>query len=1057
MAPAELSRAGKDPALDELREIYVRGDVVLFVGAGMSIAAGLPSRKRLIADLVERARCRGVEEAALAEISELARKCELVDALSAAKVCLGPAEFGLAIERAFDEQHIDRLPPLAHAIGALRPRLRAALTTNLDCLLEQAFLGAWPAVARATPDLARRRRIIIKVHGTLVERSTWVLTREEYERAMHADERLRQALAALFNATTLVFVGYQLDDDEFDAILNRIHAIVSEQPSRHFAIVPADEVRPYRRTMLENAGVRLIAYNNADGEHRELVRILWELSGTAGHTDEHAEPSHDAEDAPCPFPGLRFFDQDHARFFLGRDYEISEATQKLGDTLDGYRRWLQIEGPTGAGKSSLARAGLVPAIVEKGWIANAPGTWRVAVCRPGQDPVSSLAHAVYNALRDHLPLDVWSLDRLVNDFRGSGTALSNFVRENLPKGQGILLVVDQLEEAFTIAPPEPRAQFDSLLAMAIQDTDGALYLVTTIRSDFMGRFRDLPGMESILNASAARYHLKTMQRPGLRVAIEKPARLSGLEWESGLVERILDDASKTEGNLPLVAHVLQAVWAKRRGKLLLHATYDELGGLAGALTSSADAVLDGLGKEGRERARKILLRLVKSERGAEDTRQTVTRKNVLIAAGGDELAERVLARLSGGRVSSQPEEAEVPVRLVVVSGTDAPEAEDAVDLVHEALIRRWETLKKWIEEHRKALESRDDLEAAANRWISAGSPPDGLPSGGQLAYFKGAVDADARAQDFLKSAVAQERRRRLMDRSMLTGAIVGAAVATIAAAFAMKQRNESIAQRTLAEQRLSDTVETVENWADMLVAGLRPYPANDAMVERILKNTSDLNGALRSESAGDPAAWRFRAILHMFRGNRAYARQDYELARMEFAAGLNTVLQIRESNRTRSDNDSIASAYVRLGNATERLGDFGSAASHYERGREMLGPVGDAGSLDEMRLDMLVEICWGLGNVAAGLGREDDARLSYLEGLKLAGIEVNKFPNPTSQSNLIGSHLLLLKLGKDAGDEALFREHIEELWRIYDRRDSEGHLYDHGNVSHLKRILDAFD
>lgn len=268
-----------DPALDELGEAYRGGDLVLFVGAGVSAAAGLPSWSRLVEALTERAR--GAPAATLEEIADLARRQQFIDALSALKDCLGPADFGRAVERQLNDEKIEALPDVALAIAGLRAKLRAVLTTNIDHLLERAFMGAWPAQARATADIAQRRRFILKLHGTLLDRSTWVLTRDEYDRAMHADAPLKQAFGALFNACTLLFVGYGLADDDFDAVLARVRAFAGQQPPRHFALVPAEKVAPFRRRRLEDAGVRLIPYENSDGKHGEVVRMLRELGGGA--------------------------------------------------------------------------------------------------------------------------------------------------------------------------------------------------------------------------------------------------------------------------------------------------------------------------------------------------------------------------------------------------------------------------------------------------------------------------------------------------------------------------------------------------------------------------------------------------------------------------------------------------------------------------------------------------------------------------------------------------------------------------------------------------------
>jgi hypothetical protein len=266
-----------DPALDELAEAYASQNLILFAGAGVSAAAGLPSWKRLVELLADRARARGAPAPLLDEAAALAQKNQYIDALSALEQALGPPDFGAAVERALDDR-THPVPDLAKAVASLAPRLRAVLTTNIDGLLERAFAGAWPALARATGDIAQRRGYILKLHGTLLERATWVFTRAQYDRAQYADPLLQTAFSALFHAYPLLFVGYGLADDDFDQILARVRALAGPSPPRHFALVAGDTVTPFRRSRLEQSGIRLIAYDNADGRHGAVTAILRDLA-----------------------------------------------------------------------------------------------------------------------------------------------------------------------------------------------------------------------------------------------------------------------------------------------------------------------------------------------------------------------------------------------------------------------------------------------------------------------------------------------------------------------------------------------------------------------------------------------------------------------------------------------------------------------------------------------------------------------------------------------------------------------------------------------------------
>jgi hypothetical protein len=267
-----------DPALAELRARFQAGAVVVFAGAGISLSGGLPSWAALVSRLRGHPRARGAAAEARAEIDTLVQERKLIDALTALEACLGRAELCAVVEAALDDASIAAVPEAAMALAALGPRLRAVLTTNLDRFLERAFAGAWPMFPRATADVVQRSRYILKLHGTLEDRSTWVLTRAEYDRAMHADPLLRRAFDALYAQATLLFVGYGLADDDLDLALGWVRALAGGQAPRHFALMPAGCMGPSRRRQLEDAGVRIVEYATPGGSHEEMVRVLRSLA-----------------------------------------------------------------------------------------------------------------------------------------------------------------------------------------------------------------------------------------------------------------------------------------------------------------------------------------------------------------------------------------------------------------------------------------------------------------------------------------------------------------------------------------------------------------------------------------------------------------------------------------------------------------------------------------------------------------------------------------------------------------------------------------------------------
>lgn len=515
----------------------------------------------------------------------------------------------------------------------------------------------------------------------------------------------------------------------------------------------------------------------------EVVQLAedWRLPGSISlaRLIRKLRPPREGAAAKSPFPGLRAFDTAMSAYFFGRSGELQQILRLLGSTPSGHRRWLQIEGASGSGKSSLAQAGLLPA-VEAGLLEGAPSSFETLVFRPGQLPLRSLAQALLRRFEGGRPgFDLRAAEEALAKDAGG---LLYLLRENLPAGQGFLLLVDQLEELFSLSAGDsgPVRQLGALLAAALDDGDFPFYLATTIRSDFLGELAKSPELIRHLNGGASRYLLPEIGAAGLAEAVRQPVLVAGLGWENeSLPERIVRDAGLSPGSLPLVAHVLAEMWARdARGGVLRHETYDRLGGVGGALARSADQLLESFGERERAAAKKLLLALLQVQPGAGESRRVLGRDELLQAVGGGVAAEEVLARLSGGRDPRAPEGAPPPPRLVSVR------ADQNVELVHEALLRNWKTLRAWIEENRKKLECRNDVENAARSWAAAGRPEEGVPRGKQLAYFRQAELVGGLGRELLAAGEAlEERGQRLRREETRFRRLLGRAVAATAVAI----------------------------------------------------------------------------------------------------------------------------------------------------------------------------------------------------------------------------------------------------------------------------------
>lgn len=491
----------------------------------------------------------------------------------------------------------------------------------------------------------------------------------------------------------------------------------------------------------------------------------------------------------CPYPGLESFNENYAHYFFGRQFETAELL--ISFSLGGGRhpqRWLQIEGNSGVGKSSLVQSGLIPAIRD-GW--QQPDYrrigWHIAVMRPGNTPCENLAVQLRTTLAGIATSDIAADIEKIRDIRRENPRdLAFALKTTLPASSNrrFLLVVDQLEEVITLTTDiQSRERFDALLADAINDRDCPFHLVTTIRSDFMLHFSELPRLQEALQQST-RYFLKPISAIGLKDAVETPLRRAkGWSWPSEsyhhqgtgkqltLAEIIVADAlEERDAALPLASNVLNKLWqlADQQGRRQLSMKdYLDLHGVGGALASRLDTALTNLPEPKKSQARAVLLALVQDNQNAPDTRRSISKTQALAEAtlpiehsackavwlwlvttvarylprrrsqrvvDNHHSPERILDWLSGISVDDIRQE---PVRMIVISGgqeheapvTDPKRANDAktVDLIHEILLRKsrsndkpyCETLYQWLQQHRQQLKDRNLREQLTKRWLDA--------------------------------------------------------------------------------------------------------------------------------------------------------------------------------------------------------------------------------------------------------------------------------------------------------------------------------------------------
>ena len=467
-----------------------------------------------------------------------------------------------------------------------------------------------------------------------------------------------------------------------------------------------------------------------------------------------------------PYRGLRAFEAEHRDVFFGRTSEIQTVVDRLRD-----HPLVVVTGDSGVGKSSLCRAGVVPAILGGALDVGIARKWRSAAFTPGRQPVQAVVAALARCLQRSPAGVAAALEEDTAQF-------ARDLRRELGPGRGIVLLVDQLEELVTLAGPLEAARAARLIARLAADIPG-VRVVATARGDFLTRIAQLPGLQDGL--PRALYFLLPLSTAGVREAVVGPAHAQGVRFESEeLVDRLV--TAGVEGSLPLLQFALAELWeARDAGSVTITAAaLERIGGVSGALARHADSVIARLTAGQRRAARLVLMRLVT----VDDTRASLP---------ADELVT--------GEESQAALDALVAARLLVIRDVDDGTVHE---IAHEALIRGWLTLQIWLDEDREARGIRHRLEAAAAEWDRLHRPPEVLWHERQLAEAA-LVDASAlrpRELAFLAASRTRVRRRRTGRRL----AVLAAPVLVVLIVFGVRLAQHLELGRRIADHHAAATV-----------------------------------------------------------------------------------------------------------------------------------------------------------------------------------------------------------------------------------------------------------
>ncbi|MEU7907357.1 AAA family ATPase [Actinoplanes sp. NPDC049118] len=490
-------------------------------------------------------------------------------------------------------------------------------------------------------------------------------------------------------------------------------------------------------------------------------------------------PAAAATSLSCPYKGLDAFDVGDEQWFHGRSELTALLMRRLAERHHGTAGPLTVVGASGAGKSSILRAGLLPALGRGALAVTGPRR----VFTPGRTPVSTLASQLSSCL-DGCPREVAEMirERPADLLPALRTAL---------EAKKLVLVVDQFEEVFGADDVERDAFVRALLALASADLGGpaCALVVVSVREDFYGRLTVDPVLSGLVVDTPV--VIAAMSAREIREAITAPARRAGLEVAPELVDLLLEDLGVTEGRaayepgrLPLLSHAMRVTWQRHDGAMTVEA-YRATGGLREALTRTAEAVL---AQVPRDVARQLLLRLIRVGDRADHVRQMLP-WDELVDGLPVEDCRRIVDLFTGERA-----------RLL---SADA----DGVRITHEALIGTWPRLRGWVESDRAGLRARQRLIAAANEWRRHDESSDDLYRGHRLAaareaaYLPGRDPLPPVALAFLEAAEAASRRRARRRAGAMAALAVVAVVAVAAAVTMSRLRADASASALNAREQ----------------------------------------------------------------------------------------------------------------------------------------------------------------------------------------------------------------------------------------------------------------
>ena len=573
---------------------------------------------------------------------------------------------------------------------------------------------------------------------------------------------------------------------------------------------------------------------NVKGDHNQAIgqiyggMVVYVSGGQAiinPSTENQALKSSTIKISDNPYKGLLAFQESDSNIFFGRSRDIQHLWEQFRELQSSTIRLLPIYGPSGSGKSSLARAGLIPTLGNQPLMGREKA--RVAVLVPGTQPLEALATVLARiANNDVIPVkkireftEELEIKNKTDQYDGL-QRIANALPEisTIP----LIILVDQFEEIYSLCKNETiRDAMISNLLFAASDSSQYVSVILTMRSDFLGETQKYSALNRLFSSQG--FLVPTMDADCLREAIIQPAENAGYSLDIATVNLLIEQTEGREGALPLLQFALTRIWEGLRQGIAPSVTLEQVGGVGGALAGEAQRVYDSLIPEEQKIARRVFLGLVQLGEGTRDTRRRVAVNNLVSYKDDPNIVKQVMGRF-----------AEPGVRLLTFSNFGDSER---AEVTHEALFANWQMLNQWLDQSRDDLRFQHLLEDATQHWQQNNRPEGNLWRSPDLDlleqyFYRKGDDITPLQVEFFRTSKKTENNRKRLRKLGVFGLLIGLTIIPSLAIFSIYQMQRSERQRV---EQLAATTEVLvpTNPVNALISAIASVGRSQSLLVRL--------------------------------------------------------------------------------------------------------------------------------------------------------------------------------------------------------------------------------